>query len=121
MKVINTILLSAILLLLMAVAPQTASAQSTIHPAVSILNTRSIILDTAAPLSDTYTGSISQLGFQTEKQAIGFFGRISDNLVTYQVNYAAGTVLAKLHLTRAPSGWSVANWNQHIQEKLNSL
>lgn len=100
---------------------QTGYSQST-NPGTARANSpTSILIDENTRLQDEYIADISALGFATEADAKRFFGRITDNRLSYRVNMSANHVVIKLHRDRAPATWTAADWNNYINRKINSL
>lgn len=88
--------------------------------ATAIFSSRnSLVLDTTVPLVRYYVANITALGFPDPLSADIFFNNISDNLLSYKVNHAKGTVVIHLHLQYANPSWNVNDWNNYIQKKLN--
>lgn len=79
----------------------------------------SLVLNTNSPLVNYYVASTSSLGFANANEAAIFFNNITDNLLSYDINYSTGEVVINIHLQYADAGWTVANWNQYIYSKLN--
>ena len=78
-----------------------------------------LILDSGAALSDYYEFDISQLGLSSSEEAYKAFGRCSNNLVSYIVDFDNQRVFARIYNDRIPDGeiGTVSWWNIY----LNSL
>lgn len=82
-------------------------------------NPHSLVLDSTVALADYYVTNMSALGFATANDATIYFNNITDNLLSYEYNFATGEVVVNLHLQYADASWTVANWNSYIYSKLN--
>ena len=71
-------------------------------------------LDTEAAISEYYVIDISHLAIATELDAVNNFGFISNNLLTYSVDYAAEKAYLHVHLDRTSSPKDIVWWNEYI-------
>jgi hypothetical protein len=79
----------------------------------------SLKLNTESSLVNYYVASISSLGFANPLEGDIFFNRITDNLLSYKIDYKTNKVVVNIHLEYANSSWTVADWNNYIHSKLN--
>ena len=54
---------------------------------------------------------INQLNFKSELQARRYFGAISDNLTSFELNFEAKTVTLILQKSNLIEAWNVTEWN----------
>jgi hypothetical protein len=79
----------------------------------------SLKLDVKKPLSSYYIANISLLKFASSEESEAFFNSITDNILSYTVDFKAKTVLINLHLEYSKPEWTVTDWNVYINSKLN--
>jgi len=82
-------------------------------------NKTSLILDVTSALEGYYKADIINLEFKNSLEGDMFFNKITDNLLSYKVDYTTNTVVIRLHLAFANPTWTVSDWNKYIQSKLN--
>ncbi|WP_066758539.1 hypothetical protein [Crocinitomix algicola] len=70
--------------------------------------------DTGSPISETYEIDISHLHLHSEKEANDKFGYISNNLLTYTVDFSAEKAYLNVHLDRTSEPKDVVWWNDYI-------
>ena len=73
-----------------------------------------VSLDTDSAISEYYSIDISHLNLLTELEAVNNFGFISNNLLTYSVDYAAETAYLHVHLDRTSSPKDIVWWNDYV-------
>ena len=73
-----------------------------------------VSLDTESPISEYYEIDISHLGLTTELEAVGRFGFISNNLLTYTVDFESETAHLHVHLDRTSSPQGITWWNDYV-------
>ena len=117
MKRIKQFLTPVLFVFLIGQVSQKSVAQTAL-PSAQINNAHDIVLNTSAPLSNTYQASFASLNLTTEEAAKAYFDKITDNLLDYEVNFATQTVTIHTHLERAQPGWTILNWNHYIHTKL---
>ena len=78
-------------------------------------------LDTNEPLVEVYEFDISQLGFVSAEEATKVFNRISNNLISYVVDYDNNRGFAKIYNDRIPDGetGTVIWWNNYLSNLCN--
>lgn len=81
----------------------------------TITATYCVSIDTAQPLQEYYKIDISQLNFATEIDAQKVFGAISNNRLTYKVDFAGQAAYLKVHADRTQYPQDVIWWNNYIQ------
>lgn len=74
-----------------------------------------VSLDTELPIAEYYTIDISHLHLITELEAVNKFGFISNNLLTYKVNFADETVYLHVHLDRTTTPKDIHWWNEYVE------
>lgn len=94
---------------------------STDWPAVfgdaTIDNNYCVSIDTSKPLQEFYKINISHLNFQTETDAQKVFGAISNNYLTYRVDFGNQCTYLKIHADRTKDLKDVIWWNDYLQNK----
>ncbi|MFT5822167.1 MAG: hypothetical protein ACI8ZM_003423 [Crocinitomix sp.] len=73
-----------------------------------------VSLNTETPISEYYSIDISHLDVATELEAVNNFGFISNNLLTYTVDFAAEKAYLHVHLDRTSSPKDILWWNDYI-------
>ncbi len=78
-------------------------------------------LDTNEPLVEVYEFDISSLGFTSSEEATKVFNRISNNLVSYVVDFNNNRGFAKIYNSRIPDGevGTVIWWNSYLSNLCN--
>lgn len=74
-----------------------------------------VSLDTESPISKHYSIDISHLHLMTALEAVNKFGFISNNLLTYSVDYEAETAYLHVHLDRTPTHQDIIWWNDYVE------
>lgn len=82
-------------------------------------NRTTLKLDVKKPLTNFYTASIIPLKFSNQEDCDTYFNSLTDNLISFTVDFKAQTVLINLHLEYSKPEWTVADWNNYINSKLN--
>jgi len=80
----------------------------------SISDSYCVTLDDSKPIQKFYEISISHLGLETEYDAKKKFGYISNNLLTYKVDFENDRVILQVHNDRTGSPKGVAWWNDYL-------
>ena len=91
-------------------------AQSDTHGATGIAgisDSDCVTLDDSKPIQNFYAIDITGM-FETEYDANKKFGYISNNLLTYKVNWADKTAILNVHTERTPKPEGVAWWNEYL-------
>lgn len=83
------------------------------------LNKTSLILDKKNALVSYYKADITKLNFKNPLEGDIYFNKITDNLLSYKVDYSTNSVVIWLHLAYANPAWKISDWNNYIQSKLN--
>ena len=73
-----------------------------------------VTIDTTQPLQEFYRLDIAHLNFATEIDAQKAFGYISNNRLTYRVDYANQVAYLKIHADRTQTPQDVIWWNNYI-------
>lgn len=72
-------------------------------------------IDTEKPLEIFYRLDISHLAFSNETEAQKVFGAISNNLLSYKVDFLNQFAYLKIHSERTKEPKDVVWWNAYIQ------
>lgn len=92
-----------------------ASAQEATDVGVAEIDANyCLTLDADEPLREYYTADISAYGFETELEANKVFGTKSNNLITYEVDFANERVIAHLHLDRTSAPYNKEWWTAYL-------
>ncbi|NOQ75350.1 MAG: hypothetical protein GQ574_25290 [Crocinitomix sp.] len=73
-----------------------------------------VSLNTEVPISEYYSIDISHLDITTELEAVNNFGFISNNLLTYSVDFAAEKAYLHVHLDRTSAPKDIIWWNEYV-------
>lgn len=73
-----------------------------------------VTIDTAQPLQEFYQISIAHLNFATATDAQKVFGAISNNYLTYRVDFDNQVAYLKIHSDRTQNLQDVIWWNNYI-------
>jgi hypothetical protein len=73
-----------------------------------------VTIDTTQPLQEFYKIDISHLNFATATDAQKVFGAISNNRLTYRVDFANHAAYLKVHADRTTTPQDVIWWNNYI-------
>jgi hypothetical protein len=112
MKYLN--LTTIILVLIFAPTTIFAQDEEIDYGTATVSEEYCVSLNTESPISEFYSIDISHLHLDTELEAINNFGFISNNLVTYTVDYAAETAYLQVHLDRTSSPKDILWWSEYI-------
>lgn len=85
----------------------------------SITSKLCVKLNENEELKKFYTINISTLNFASEAAAKKAFNQISNNYLSYKVDFAHKTVLLKVHSNRTKTIQTVAWWNEYLASKCN--
>lgn len=80
----------------------------------SISDSYCVTLDDSKSIQKFYEIDISHLGFATEYDAKKKFGHISNNLLTYKVDFESKVVILHVHNDRTDSPKGVIWWNDYL-------
>lgn len=78
-----------------------------------------VSIDTGSPLQDFYQISIAHLGFADAVEAQKVFGYISNNRLTYRVDFDNQVAYLRIHADRTPEPKDVIWWNDYIHSLCN--
>jgi hypothetical protein len=78
-----------------------------------------VSLDATKAVVEFYKIDITSLNFATENDAKKVFGAISNNLLSYSVDFANGAAYLHVHLDRTKNPEDIAWWNNYIQGLCN--
>lgn len=73
-----------------------------------------VTIDTTKPLEEFYRIDISHLNFASEADAQKVFGAISNNRLTYKVDFTNQVAYLKVHADRTQHPQDVIWWNNYI-------
>ncbi len=98
-------------------------SQNTPNPSdigtATISSTFCVTLNGNEELKKFYTINISALNFTSEAAAKKAFNKISNNYLSYRVDFAHQTVLLKVNSNRTKTVQTVAWWNEYLASKCN--
>jgi hypothetical protein len=78
-----------------------------------------IRLDGSAVLTE-YNTDVTAVGFKSEEQGRKFFLWFRDNLVEFRdFDFSAKRVKVIIHPEHLRNAWTVAQWNEYLQNKAN--
>lgn len=86
----------------------------TTYGSASITADYCVSIDTTQPLQEYYQMDISHLNFATETDAKKVFGFISNNRLTYMVDFNNHVAYLRVHADRTPQPEDVIWWNNYI-------
>lgn len=86
----------------------------------TIDNNYCVSIDTTKPLQEFYKINFAHLNFQTEVDAKKVFGAISNNYLSYKVDFASQNAYLKIHADRTKELKDVIWWNDYLQNKCQS-
>ena len=116
MKLIKNTLKLAVVTLIFVLNSTNASAQMpTSYEIGSITSDHCVSIDTSKPLAEFYQIDIAALNFATETDAKKLFGYISNNRLTYIVDFPNHVAYLKVHADRTQFPQDVIWWNDYIQ------
>lgn len=76
-----------------------------------------VITDSNPEVQESYLADISNLGLATEQDAIDKFNMLSDNLISFKLNWAELSVSIELRIDDSNSAWSINDWNKYLLDK----
>jgi hypothetical protein len=85
------------------------------HGTASITEELCVTLDAESPIQEFYAIDISHLDFESAKVANDRFGFISNNLLTYSVDFESETAYLQVHLDRTSEPKDIVWWNDYIE------
>jgi len=92
-----------------------ASAQwPTTYGIATINSSYCVTIDTSVPLTEFYQINIVDLNFATEIDARKVFGNISNNRLSYKVDFANHVAYLQVHADRTQFPQDVIWWNNYI-------
>lgn len=74
-----------------------------------------VVLDNTSEIKEFYAADASALGWTSEADAIKKCGFYTNNLVTYQADYANGKILVHIHTDRTYEPENIIWWNEYLQ------
>ncbi len=80
----------------------------------TITDSYCITLNDSESIQNFYSIDISALGLETEYDAKKKFGYISNNLLTYKVDFENTKVILEVHVDRTAKPENVAWWNDYL-------
>lgn len=78
-----------------------------------------VSLDATKPVSEYYKIDISALNFADETEARKAFGYISNNYLSYVVDFDNHSAYLHIHLDRTQNPQDIAWWNNYLNEHCN--
>ncbi len=104
-------------LLLVSAVTFMASAQTPDRGNATIDANMVIHLDETQPLVADYSFSFSAIAFKNEAAATRFFGLCRDNIVSYNLDWAAKTATVHIALEyMEPRGWDIVKYNDYFSK-----
>ncbi len=112
----NNLLVSAFIFLSLTISAQSFAqyVDEVEYLSASITTEYCVSLDSSSPVGEYYEMDISHLHLSTEKDANDRFGFISNNLLTYVVDFEENKVYLQVHLNRTPEPKDIVWWNSYI-------
>jgi len=83
-------------------------------PTASCSDEFCVQLDATLPIQDYYKIDIAPFGFATYEDAQNKFGYISNNLLTYNVDFDNNQVILQVHTDRTPEPKDIVWWNEYL-------
>jgi hypothetical protein len=95
--------------------PTYAQEEDHVDPGIATITSELCVsLDADNPIQEFYSIGFSHLDFESAKIASDRFGFISNNLLTYSVDYEAETAELHVHLDRTPEPKDIVWWNEYL-------
>lgn len=95
---------------------QTPAEWPTSYEIGSITPGYCVSIDITKPVVEFYKIDISTLNFATEQEAQKVFGAISNNLLSYRVDFNNQAAYLQVHTDRTQTPQDVNWWNNYIAE-----
>ncbi len=73
-----------------------------------------VTIDASSPITDFYEIDIAHLGLASEQAALDKMGYISNNLLTYTVDFEAEKAFLQVHLDRTTEPKDIIWWSEYI-------
>jgi outer membrane protein assembly factor BamD (BamD/ComL family) len=83
----------------------------------TITNNYCVTLNTNQELKKFYSISLTELNFTSEAEAKKIFGKISNNYLTYRVDFTHQLVILQVHSNRTKTVQTVTWWNEYLASK----
>lgn len=116
MKLIkNKLKLMAPALLLALISTKASAQMPTSYEIGTITADHCVSIDTSKPLVEFYQLDITALNFSNETEAKKLFGYISNNRLTYIVDFPNHVAYLRVHADRTQFPQDVIWWNDYIQ------
>jgi hypothetical protein len=115
----TTVLAVATFLVVENASSQQSPQWPTSYETATITTDYCVTLDATKAISEFYKIDITALNFATESDAKKVFGAISNNLLSYQVDFANGAAYLHVHLNRTKNPEDITWWNNYIQGLCN--
>jgi hypothetical protein len=96
-------------------ASSNSFAQDIEYGTATVTEEYCVSLDTESPIAEHYSIDISHLHLMTELEAVNKFGFISNNLLTYTVDFEAETAYLHVHLDRTSTPEDIIWWNDYVE------
>ena len=74
-----------------------------------------LVLDSTKPIQSYYKADMSGFGFTSEKEAIKYLGRHSNNLVSLRPDYEENKVIVEIHTDRTNGEKDIVWWNNYLE------
>jgi len=84
------------------------------HGTAIITEELCVTLDDEKPIQEFYAIDITHLDFESAKIANDRFGFISNNLLTYSVEFESNTAYLQVHLDRTSEPKDINWWNDYL-------
>lgn len=110
----NRIKLSVFTALFLLVFNSASAQWPTSYGVGTINSTYCVAIDTSVPLVEFYQIDIAALNFATEIDAKKMFGHISNNRLTYRVDFQNHVAYLQIHSDRTEHPQDVVWWNNYI-------
>jgi hypothetical protein len=108
-----TVLTAGLLVFSFGSVAQTDLVLSVETGTATISDSYCVMLDDSKPIQSYYSINIDGM-FESEYEAKKKFGHISNNLLTYKVNWAEKKAVLWVHTERTPKLESVGWWNDYL-------
>lgn len=94
--------------------------ENALFPIASFQSRNAILLNDESPLSEFYTADIKNFNFNSEEEAILFFDSMTDNLLSYKLDFLTKKVTIHLHLKYAAKNWGKTEWTSYLNDKFKA-
>lgn len=105
------------ILLLTTFSCLSLAQEATVYTAT--INKKNLIqIDNSNPeVQSSYLADISSMGFVSEQAGIEKFNMLTDNLVSFKLNWSTQTVSIILRIDQSNSSWTTIEWNKYLLDK----